>query len=162
MSSSSPVEPDLTAAAQVVATCNSVVQAATRHLASQAERVDTAIDAHQQMAYDLAHAASAVENARAVIDYGNKGPLEARIAVAFVADVAFDVTTRLLGREEEWGVAPGSLDSALPFIRTYRASAYVAGMADELIAASGGPRHLGPDFEMVQDTFRRFAEEQVK
>ena len=162
MSLSSVVEPDLTAAANVVSACSAVVEAATRHLASQADRVDAAIDAHQQLAYDLAHAASAVENARAVLDYGNKGPLEASIAVAFVADVAYDVMIRLLGREEEWGVDPGSLDSTLPFVRTYRATAFVASLADSLIAASGGPRHLDPDFEMVQDTFRRFAEEQVR
>ena len=162
MSSSTSVVPDLTAAASVVSACSAVVEASTRHLAAQAERVDAAIDSHQQLAYDLAHAASAVENARAVLDYGNKGPIEANIAVAFVADVAFEVTTKLLGREEEWGVAEGALNSALPFIRQYRSAAFVAGLADELIASAGGPRHLDADFEMVQDTFRRFAEEQVR
>ena len=162
MSSSTSVVPDLTAAASVVSACSAVVEASTRHLAAQAERVDAAIDLHQQLAYDLAHAASAVENARAVLDYGNKGPIEANIAVAFVADVAFEVTTKLLGREGEWGVAEGALNSALPFIRQYRSAAFVAGLADELIASAGGPRHLDADFEMVQDTFRRFAEEQVR
>jgi (2S)-methylsuccinyl-CoA dehydrogenase len=154
--------PDLTAAAHVVSTCSGVVNDALQHLSKQADRADVAVDAHQQMAYDLAHAASAVENARSVIEYGTKGPLEARLAAAFVADVAFDVTMKLFGREDEWGVAPGAMDPAASFIRMYRASAFLAELGDEVMAASGGPRHLDSDFEMVQDTFRRFADEQIR
>jgi (2S)-methylsuccinyl-CoA dehydrogenase len=107
---------DMLSAASVVDTAKGVVTTAIRHLAAQAERADAAIDANQQVAYDLAHAASAVENARAVLDYGNKGALEAKIAAAFVADMAYDVTTKLLGRESEWGVADGAMDSAIGFI----------------------------------------------
>jgi (2S)-methylsuccinyl-CoA dehydrogenase len=153
---------DMLSAASVVDTAKGVVTAAIRHLAAQAERADAAIDANQQVAYDLAHAASAVENARAVLDYGNKGSLEAKIAAAFVADMAFDVTTKLLGRESEWGVADGAMDSTLGFIRAYRSSAFLASLGDELMANNGGPRHLDPDFEMVSDTFRRFSDEQIR
>ena len=153
---------DLTAAASVVDVCKGAVDAGVRHLAAKGGRVDAIVEANQQIAYDLAHAASAVENARAVIDYGNKGSLEARLACAFVADAAFDVASRILGRETEWGLEPGALDATMPFVREFRASAFLAELGEEASRASGGPRHLDPDFEMVADTFRRFADEQVR
>ena len=153
---------DLTAAASVVDVCKGAVDAGVRHLASKGGRADAIVEANQQIAYDLAHAASAVENARAVIDYGNKGGLEAQLACAFVADVAFDVATRILAREEEWGLEPGALDAVLPFVREFRAPAFLAELGDAVGKARGGPRHLDPDFEMVADTFRRFADEQVR
>jgi (2S)-methylsuccinyl-CoA dehydrogenase len=153
---------DLTAAAAAVETCKEVVNQAIRHLTANGDRSDVIIDAHQQVTYDLAHAASAVENARAVIDYGNKGPLEARLAAAFVADAAFDVATRVLGREEEWGVAVGALDGAMDFVRQYRSPAFLSDLAGEVAAANGGPRHLDPDFEMVQDAFRRFGDDVIR
>src|SRR5688500_13108102 len=42
-------------------------------------------------------------------------------------------------------------------VRAYRDPAFLAGLAGE-----EGPRHLDGDFEMVQDTFRRFAEDKVR
>ena len=153
---------DLTAAASVVDVCKGAVDAGVRHLAGKGGRADAIVEANQQIAYDLAHAASAVENARAVIDYGNKGALEGQLACAFVADAAFDVATRILGREGEWGLQPGALDAVLPFVREFRAPGFLAELGDAVGKASGGPRHLDPDFEMVADTFRRFADEQVR
>ncbi|HEX9969280.1 MAG TPA: acyl-CoA dehydrogenase family protein [Acidimicrobiales bacterium] len=115
------------------------------------------LDANQVVAYDVAHASAAVENARAILDYGGKGDVEARIACAFVADAVYDVSTRILGREEEFGTTPGALDQARDFLRTYRSPQFLATLAGEQ-----GPRHLDSDFEMVQDTFRRFAEEEIR
>jgi (2S)-methylsuccinyl-CoA dehydrogenase len=108
------------------------------------------------VAYDLAHAASAIETARALLDYGGKGDTEARITCAFVADAIHDVATRLLGREEEWGASSGALTEALPFMRTYRSAEFLSALCGEQ-----GPRHLDGDLEMVQDTFRRFAENKI-
>ena len=105
------------------------------------------------MAYDLAHAAAAVETARALLDYGAKGDVEARIACAFVADAVHDVATRLIGRESEWGATSGALDDAMPFVGSYRSAGFLSELCGEQ-----GPRHLDGDLEMVQDTFRRFAE----
>jgi (2S)-methylsuccinyl-CoA dehydrogenase len=158
---SAALAPDLFAASEVVGLCRSAIDSTIRHLASIGGRADDIIDANQQVAYDLAHAASAIENARAVLDYGNKGDLEGRLACAFVADAAHDVATRILGREAEWGLADDSLHGVLGFVRVFRAPAFLADLADEVAAAKGGPRHLDADFEMVQDTFRRFADEQV-
>jgi (2S)-methylsuccinyl-CoA dehydrogenase len=61
-----------------------------------------------------------------------------------------------MGREEAWATSPGALDSALPFVRTYRDPAFLASLA-----GVEGPRHLDSDFELVADTFRRFAEERI-
>jgi (2S)-methylsuccinyl-CoA dehydrogenase len=153
---------DLLALSAAVDAAKAVVDACARHLASQAARTDEAIQANQTIAYDLAHAASAVENARAVIDYGNKGDTEALLAAAFVADVAFDVATKIYAREEQWGVTTGAMDGALGVIRSYRSPEFLASVAAAVLPANGGPRHLDPDFEMVQDTFRRFADEQIR
>jgi (2S)-methylsuccinyl-CoA dehydrogenase len=143
--------PDLAAAASAVDVAKRVVEAAARHLAN----LDP--DAHQTAVYDFAHAAAAVENARAVLDYGAKGDVEGRIACAFVADAVFDVATRVLGREAAWGVEIGALDDAMGFVRTFRAPEFLASLAGEQ-----GPRHLDGDFEMVQDSFRRFAEDKIR
>ncbi|MEY2567001.1 MAG: (2S)-methylsuccinyl-CoA dehydrogenase [Actinomycetota bacterium] len=144
--------PDLTAAVAAVDLAKTVVEGATRHLAAAGD-----LDANQVVAYDLAHAAAAVEIARAVLDYGAKGDTEARIACAFVADAVHDLHTRTMGREALWGSNPSALAGADGFVAAYRDPAFLSGLAGE-----AGPRHLDSDLEMVQDTFRRFAEERVK
>ncbi|HZQ86139.1 MAG TPA: acyl-CoA dehydrogenase family protein [Acidimicrobiales bacterium] len=144
--------PDLPAAAAAVDKARAVVAAGVRHLA------DTGgVEASQVVAYDLAHAAAGVEIARAVLEYGAKGETEGRIACAFVADAIADLAARTFGREDEWGIAAGALDDTLAFVRTYRSPEFLAA-----IAGDDGPRHLDADFEMVQDTFRRFAEDKIR
>jgi (2S)-methylsuccinyl-CoA dehydrogenase len=143
---------DLSAAKAVIDLAHEVVDTATRTLAASGS-----IDTDQVLAYDLAHAAAAVATSRAMLGYGEKGDTEAAMACAFVADAAADLATKIWGREAEWGVEPGALDEARTFVTTYRDPAFLAGLA-----ASEGPRHLDADFEMVQDTFRRFAEEKIR
>ncbi len=94
-----PAAPDLAAAATAVELAKHALHTSARHLAATGGE-----DEHQSVVYDLAHAAAAVENARAVLDYGAKGDVEARIACAFVADALFDVVTKTYGREAEWGL----------------------------------------------------------
>jgi (2S)-methylsuccinyl-CoA dehydrogenase len=144
--------PDLTAAAAAVDTASAVLERATAALAAAGP-----LDEHQALAYDLSHATAAVVGARTLLDYGAKGDLEGRLTCAFVADAVHDLATKVLGREDEWGVEPGALDAALPFLRTYRHPSFLAGLAER-----EAPRHLDSDFEMVQDTFRRFAEERIR
>ena len=145
-------EPDLAAAALAVDAAQATLDRTAKHLA-----VSGGVDPNQAVAYDLAHAASAVDCGRAMLAYGAKGDLEARMTCAYVADAVYDVAAKLLGREAQWGVEPGVLDAALDFVRTYRDPAFVAALAGQ-----DGPRHLDGEFEMVQDTFRRFAEEKVR
>jgi (2S)-methylsuccinyl-CoA dehydrogenase len=143
---------DLAAAAAAVDLAASVVGAGVRHLATTGD-----VDADQVVAYDLAHAAAAVENARVALEYGSRGDVEARIACAFVADAVHDVAARTLWRESLWGVEPGALDGAADLVRACRSPEYLADLCGEQ-----GPRHLDPDLEMVQDTFRRFAENEIR
>lgn len=143
---------DLTAAADAVELASQVVQQGVATLAAGGGP-----DADQVLGYDLAHAAAGVETARAMLDYGNQGDLEAQIACAFVADAVGELASRLFGREATWGIEADALEGARAFCATYRDPGFLAGLAGQ-----EGPRHLDDDFEMVQDTFRRFADEKLK
>jgi (2S)-methylsuccinyl-CoA dehydrogenase len=143
--------PDLNAAASAVELAREVVHQGLAHIAATGS-----VDDDQVVAYDLAHAAAAVETARTLLDYGAKGDEEAAITCAFVADAVADVAAKLYGREVDWGVDAGALDAARPFVAAYRAPAFLASIE------GAGPRHLDDDFEMVQDTFRRFAEDKIR
>jgi (2S)-methylsuccinyl-CoA dehydrogenase len=143
--------PDLSAAASAVETARGVVQRGLAHVAATGS-----VDADQVVSYDLAHAAAAVETARTLLDYGAKGDEEAAITCAFAAEAVADVAAKLYGREAAWGVEVGALDAARPFVAAYRDPAF-------LVSIEGaGPRHLDDDFEMVQDAFRRFADDKIR
>ena len=152
MPTADPPPADLTAAAEVVALARRVVEQGTQALAAGG-----GVDVDQVLGYDLAHTAAAVETASAMLDYGALGDLEARIACAFVADAVGELASRLFGRESTWGADIDALDGARAFCATYRSPDSLAGLAGQ-----EGSRHLDDDFEMVQDAFRRFAEEKLK
>src|SRR5712692_9414952 len=105
---------DLSKAASAVAAARAVVDSAARQLSVGGGR--EAVDTQQVVGYDLAHAAAAVEVARAAVEYGRKGEIEAAIACAFVADAVWDVMTKVLGREAAWATDPGALADAVPFV----------------------------------------------
>jgi len=143
--------PDLHAAADVIELAQGVVGKAIRHLAANGGP-----DKHQTLAYDLAHAAAQVETARSLLDYGGKGEVEAKITCAFTADMVHDLITRLAGREAMWGLDAAPLHDTHSFLTIYRDPAFIASLA-----ATPGPRHLDGEFEMVQDTFRSFADKEI-
>jgi (2S)-methylsuccinyl-CoA dehydrogenase len=144
--------PDLAAAATAVQTARSVVDSGVAALADAGGP-----DAAQVLAYDVAHAAAAVATAESLLSYGAHGEVEARITCAFAAEAVAEIASRLYGREALWGVDPGALDGARDFVTAWRDPAALAELAGE-----AGPRHLDSDFEMVQDAFRRFAEDKLK
>ena len=144
-------QPDLHAAADVIELAGGVVGKAIRHLAANGGP-----DRHQTLAYDLAHTAAQVETARSLLDYGAKGDVEAQITCAFTADMAHDLITRLCGRETLWGLDPAPMRAAHPFLEQYRNPEFIASLA-----TTQGPRHLDPEYEMVQDAFRSFAEKEI-
>jgi (2S)-methylsuccinyl-CoA dehydrogenase len=144
--------PDLVAAADAVAVAQSVVTTGVDALA-RAGGPDVA----EVLAYDVAHAAAAVRTAESALTYGAYGDTEARIACAFVADALCDLATRTVGRSREWGVGPDWMAPAEAFVATYRDPEFLATLAD-----CEGPRHLDADFELVRETFHRFAEEQIR
>ena len=107
---------DLTTAATIVESTSQLLRRATKHLAETGGP-----ERQQVLAYDLAHASSALETARSLIDYGAKGEVEAAITCAFVADMVHDFATRLIGREQLWTVKIAELANFDAFVATYRA-----------------------------------------
>ncbi|HAM01052.1 MAG TPA: acyl-CoA dehydrogenase [Acidimicrobiaceae bacterium] len=144
-------EPALEPAAHALRLAAGVVQAALAGLAAGD------LDDVQVLAYDVAHAAAAVRTAEAVLDYGGRGEDEGRIACVFVADALAELAGRVVGREQAWGASANWLEPAAEFLATWRAPETLAALAGR-----EGPRHLDPDFELVRDTFHRFAEEQLR
>ncbi len=114
------------------------------------------------LAYDLAHAASAVEGARVMLDYAEHGEVESLLARAFIADAVADLGGKLLGREAVWGVDAGVLADALPFVETHRSPEFLESVAVSLPHSGTGPSHLPDDFELARETFRRFAEDKIR
>jgi (2S)-methylsuccinyl-CoA dehydrogenase len=142
----------LAAAADVVELAQQLVDTACA-----AVRANGGVDRNQVVAYDVAHAAAAVSTARATLDYGALGETEALLATAFVADVLADLSGRVVGREAAWGVDEGWSHPAAAFMVAHRDPAALAALA-----GVEGPRHLGNDFELVRETFHRFAEDKVR
>ncbi len=145
-------EPDLSAATEAIELAASVVDSGIRTLTTSGGP-----DANQVLAYDVAHAGAQVAAARALLEYGNRGSLEARIACAFAADMIHDLITRIAGRESVWGVAIAPLKAAHPLLEKFRAPDFVASLAE-----TPGPRHLDDEMTMVVETFRGFADKVIR
>jgi (2S)-methylsuccinyl-CoA dehydrogenase len=143
---------DLDRASELLVTADQVINTALIELKRRG-----GIDVEQTLAYDLAHGASAIATARAALVYGAKGENESQLAAAFVAMALSDLASRVLGREELWGLAPQWYQPFAQYVATYRAPSFLASLAE-----SPGPRHLGEDFEPVADLFHRFSLEQVR
>src|SRR4051812_49543715 len=112
---------DLTSAKAVLDVASDVVAAATRALAAAGGP-----DVEQVLAYDLAHAAATVETGRAMLAYGEKGDVEARLTCAYVADLVAELAPKLFGREADWGVEAGALDEMRPLLAAFPAPAFLA------------------------------------
>ncbi len=139
----------LDSAADAVATMQSIIDGALDELTG----VD--IDEHQVLAYDVAHGAAAVASAANLLAYGARGQAETDLTIAFVADVAHDLSTKVLGRESSWGTTRDAMDSLRPLVAAGRDPEFVAGLV------GGAPNHLDEDFALAAETFRRFADEQI-
>ena len=158
--------PDLNAATEAVAVARSVCRKAAAHLAelsAENGRISVAkLDRHQVLAYDLAHATAGVEGAAVMVDYGAHGGLQARLACLFTAEAIADLVVRLVGREAEWGVSAAELSPAGDFVVAHRAPEFAEDVAEEVARHGGGPPHLAEEFELVRDTFHRFAADKVR
>jgi len=142
---------DMQPAAAAVSTAKSVVDSALARLRAVPEP-----ELEQVLLYDLAHAASALEICKSLIDYGALGEIEARFACAFIADSVSDLSSKIFGRETLWNIEPGALDVSREFITNYRSPDFLASLSDAV-----APSHLSDDFEMVAETFRRFGEDKI-
>ncbi len=144
--------PDLLAATDATVVAKSVVDSGIAALAAAGGP-----DQAQTLAYDVSHAAAAVRTAESVLAYGTHGDTEARIACAFVADALAELAARLVGRTASWGISSNWMAPAEAFVATYRDPSFLASLA-----TTQGDSHLDPDFELVRDTFHRFAAEQIR
>ena len=115
------------------------------------------VDLNQTLAYDVAHAASALAVAHSALDYGERGVSEAHLAAAFVATALSGLSARVLGRESLWGAGPDWFEPLRPFVETYGAPSFLAPLAEVV-----GERHLDSDLAMLSSTFRRFAEREIR
>jgi (2S)-methylsuccinyl-CoA dehydrogenase len=154
------------AAGAALAAAETVVAAACRHLAHasiDAGRISVAkLDEHQVLAYDLAHAASAVEGSKVMLGYATHGEYESMLARAFIADAIADLAAKVLAREGVWGVEAGELTAAFPFMEAHRSPAFLQEIAARLPADGTGPAHLGDEFDLVRETFHRFAADKIR
>jgi (2S)-methylsuccinyl-CoA dehydrogenase len=146
---------DLAAATEALEVATQLIERAVAGLAQKTEG-GRRLDEHQVIAYDLAHLAAGLATARAMVRYGEKGPTEAALAVAFIADAIADIVARSAGREAEFSSEPGWHKEVTGFLTAGRAPAFLASLAE-----SPGPSHLEEDFELVRETFGRFAAAEI-
>ena len=118
------ISSDITRAAEVVDVARGIVRKGIATLVASGGP-----DVQQQLAYDIAHSAAAVETASSLIDYGAKGETEGLITCAFVADMVHEVASRILGRESLWGVDSQPFAATMDFVATYRDPDFVASLS---------------------------------
>lgn len=156
----------LAAATAATEAVEALLETASQHLAQAGldnGRLSVAkLDEHQVLAYDLAHACSGIAASRVMLDYAKHGEYETKLAFAFIADVIADVVSRNIGRESTWGVDLATIAGAHDFIETYRSPAFLESLGEEVVTRSTGPAHLDEEFDLVRDTFLRFAEDKIR
>jgi (2S)-methylsuccinyl-CoA dehydrogenase len=146
----SPLDHD--AGRRALVHADSVIDSAVRSL-----RERGGVDSNQTLAYDLAHAASALAVAHSALDYGQRGVSEANLATAFVSSTFNELGARVLGRETLWGVGPDWFEPLRPFVQTYGAASFLAPLAEVV-----GESRLDSDMALLSSTFRRFAEREIR
>lgn len=118
-----------------------------------------ALDDHQVLAYDLAHATAGLQVAEIGLRDCPKDPESVKLAKIFAADVLADLASRMFSQERAWSATATSMDVVRRFVSAHRHPGYVA--SSQLERALGPSGMLDADFEMLAGAFRRFAEERV-
>jgi (2S)-methylsuccinyl-CoA dehydrogenase len=140
--------------------------AARRALGHADTLVDTAartlrerggVDLNQTLAYELAHAASALAVAHSALDYAERGLNEANLAAGFVSSALSALGARVLGHEALWGVEPDWFDPLRAYVEVHAAPSFLAPLAEV-----AGEKYLEGDLEMLSSTFRRFAQREIR
>ncbi|HUG85476.1 MAG TPA: acyl-CoA dehydrogenase family protein [Euzebya sp.] len=156
------------AARTIVTAARQVVDAGLARLAADSQkdrRISIELmDREQQLAYDLASAASRVSAAEEMLSYGEKGELEARLTLAFAGEVAADLSSRMAGREQDWALATGSAwhsDDFAEAFRSARSTQMLEELGETVLRNPDLPRHLSEDMDLVRGTFKDFAETRV-
>ncbi len=150
------------AVGQVAALVSDAVDTLARRATENGRVSVAALDEMQVVAYDLAHSAAAVEGCKVMLSYAEHGEDEARLSYAFIADAISDIVARLIGRDREWQVDPAILAPAHEFVSKYRSPEVLSTIADGLVRTGTGAPHLSDEFDMVRDTFHRFANDKIR
>ncbi|CAN5488746.1 acyl-CoA dehydrogenase family protein [soil metagenome] len=152
----------------IVAAARQVVDGGLTRLASDSQkdgRIDLELmDREQQLAYDLASAASRVTAAEEMLAYGEQGDLEAQLTLAFAGEMAADLASRLAGRERDWDLAADADWRGEPFATAFRAArstGLLEQLGDAVLRSPDLPRHLAEEMQLVRGTFKDFAETKV-
>jgi (2S)-methylsuccinyl-CoA dehydrogenase len=160
------VDVTLDQARTLVAACRTVVDGAAQRLAADSAkdgRIDIELlDREQVLAYDLSSVASQVRAVEEMLAYGEQGELETLLTVAFAGDVAATLAARMQGREAAWGVEGDWLGDAASAYRAARSPELLDDIADRVLASPNLPRHLSEDLDLARQTFREYADEQVR
>ncbi|MEI8336649.1 MAG: acyl-CoA dehydrogenase family protein [Actinomycetes bacterium] len=147
------------AAAGIIETASNTL--ATRSAENGRISVDL-LDRQQIAAYDLAHAASAVAGSQVMLTYALHGEFEARLSFAYIADVIADLASRMVGRQDSWGVDAVVLAPFTEFVSLFRSPEFLELLADDVMKKGTGPAHLDDEFDLVRDTFHRFAQDKIR
>ncbi len=122
-------------------------------------RVSTArLDEHQEAAYHLAFLAAESAAAAAMVDYGEEGEAEARLARVALADLLRSARNRLDPPAEGDDLRGGEMDEVL---RAGSSPEALDAVAARLATDGSGPLHLPEEVALLADAFGRFADEQV-
>lgn len=138
------------------------------------------LDQHQLIAYDAALCSAEAAAARFALDYATKArdavgasypspTLEERLALLFTAEAAHSIHARLAARPDDFGISRGKLAALLEsnVVQGFRAAQLTPGNVAELgkavsaLDGQTGAYLLDDHHEMMQDQFRRFANEVV-
>ncbi len=138
----------------------------------EGKEISTAkIDAHQVTAYDLAWIASEIYAAEQIIAYAknNSGELEKSLAEFFTAEMIAHFSEKVSYRFHDWGVTEPKLRETIWNIELTKEIEKVlatenVGRIAQLLKQknSGGGYGLDEQHEMFRETFKRFAEDQVR
>jgi (2S)-methylsuccinyl-CoA dehydrogenase len=97
-----------------------------------------------------------------MLTYAGHGDYEARLSYAYIADAIADLASRMIGRQEEWGVDAVALAPHAEFVSHFRSAEFLEALADDAVKLGTGPAHLDDEFDLVRDTFHRFADDKIR
>lgn len=152
----------------IVGALEHVIDDASRTLALRCQtsgRLDPEkLDDHQAPLFDLATASSAVRCARALANAAADDAFDAACALAYAAYTAVEVDARISDFKAPW--APASTAALEPVRQEIAAGhdeAVTQMIADAVLDARGQvPSRLPEELDVIRQTFRRFADEQVR
>ncbi|SHE72299.1 (2S)-methylsuccinyl-CoA dehydrogenase [Ferrithrix thermotolerans DSM 19514] len=136
----------------VVSSCNYHIERVLTRCRQAA--VDPEYD--QVLAYELAHTAASVQASNSALNYARRGSTQLKLAQVFVADVVDTIISGAVKHEHIFDLPSNEYEYMVAFRRRYGNPNFTSQLAE-----TQGDRGLDAEFELLQDTFRRFAEQKL-